>query len=362
MRTALEGYVGVLAAVILFIATNAGIIGVSRLSYSMAQYRQMPDGLRKLHPTRLTPYVSIIIFCTIGCLLVLPPLIHWATDGEYGISGARENEVLGSLYAFGAMLSFSIAHIAVLWMRWRGDERPWTAPFSITIKGRSIALFAVIGLMGTAGAWIVQVATHPLERTIGMAWMAIGPIVYVAYRRANGLSLTQTVRAPVVIPMPSADIAYHSIIVPVIGSRLDHSAMVLACRVAAERGASVTVVGALEIPQSLPLHAELGAGEAQLNQQLDYSRVIAAEFGVQVVTRVIRTRRAAAAVLEEAVNREAQVIVLGVAPRRHLGLSLIGRANEEIVRKSPIRVLVVRERDDYILPGTRGNDRMGGGA
>jgi len=43
-------YVGLLAATILFIATNAGIIGVSRLVYSMGLHRQLPDGLRQLHP------------------------------------------------------------------------------------------------------------------------------------------------------------------------------------------------------------------------------------------------------------------------------------------------------------------------
>ena len=45
-----EIYVGILAATILFIATNAGIIGVSRLTYSMGQHRQLPELLRALHP------------------------------------------------------------------------------------------------------------------------------------------------------------------------------------------------------------------------------------------------------------------------------------------------------------------------
>jgi APA family basic amino acid/polyamine antiporter len=354
MRTALEGYVGVLAAVILFIATNAGVIGVSRLSYSMAQYRQMPDRLRTLHPTRLTPWVSIMIFCTIGALLVTPPLVHWYTDGAIGISGPKENEVLGNLYAFGAMLSFSIAHISVFWMRWRGDERPWSAPLGMRIAGRSIPMFAVVGLIGTGGAWIVQVATHPLERAIGVGWMLIGPVVYVLYRRSQGLTLTDTVRAPVVVPPPSVDVAYQSIMVPVLGARLDHGAMVLACKVAGERGAQIVVAGVLEVPQSLPLHAELGDIEVQLNRELDLAREIAQEFGVDVVTRVLRTRRGEMAVLEEALRRETQLIVLGVSPRRHLGLSLVGRTNERIMRRSPVRVLIVREKDDYILPGQRG--------
>ncbi len=351
------GYVGILAAVILFIATNAGVIGVSRLTYSMAQYRQLPQVLRSLHPKFLTPWVSIIVFCGIGCLLVTPPFFYWLTKDvlewstPLGISGSKENEVLGNLYAFGAMLSFSIAHVSVFWMRWRGDERPWTAPLGSTVAGRSIAWFAVVGFIGTFGAWIVQVATHPLERMIGFGWMAIGPVVYVLYRRSQGLDLTSTLRAPVVVPPPSVDIAYHAIMVPVLGTRLDHSAMVLACRLAADRGAQIVVAGVLEVPRSLPLNAELAEAEVQLNEQLDHARLIGEEFGVEVVTRVLRTRGAETAVIEEALRRETQLIVLGVSPRRHLGLSLVGRTNERIMRRSPVRVVIVRERDDYILPG-----------
>lgn len=354
MLTVLEGYVGILAAVILFIATNAGIIGVSRLSYSMAQYRQMPQGLRKLHPTRMTPYVSITIFTVVGCLLVLPPLVYSMTDGRFGVDGSRQNEVLGNLYAFGAMLSFTIAHLSVLWMRWRGDERPWTAPGGIRIGSHSLALFALVGLLGTGSAWVLQVATHPLERTIGFAWMAIGPIVYIAYRRSIGVGLLETARAPIVVQAPSAEIDYASLLVPVLGGKLDHSALVVACRVAAERGAQIVVLGIVEVPQSLPLHADLAPEvEAGINAQLDAARLIASEYGVDIVTRVQRARRAESAVLEEAVRRESQLIVLGVSPRRHLGLSLVGRTNERIIRRSPVRVVLVREQDDFIQPGTR---------
>ena len=57
---AAEIYVGILAATILFIATNAGLIGVSRLTYSMGQHRQLPELLRVLHPKFRTPYVAIV--------------------------------------------------------------------------------------------------------------------------------------------------------------------------------------------------------------------------------------------------------------------------------------------------------------
>ena len=67
-----EIYVGILAATILFIATNAGMLGVSRLSYSMGQHRQLPELLRALHPRFRTPYVAITLFSGVACVAILP--------------------------------------------------------------------------------------------------------------------------------------------------------------------------------------------------------------------------------------------------------------------------------------------------
>src|SRR5947208_7860458 len=48
--TVLKYYVGILAATILFIATNAGVICASRITYSMASYRHLPPAFRRLQP------------------------------------------------------------------------------------------------------------------------------------------------------------------------------------------------------------------------------------------------------------------------------------------------------------------------
>src|SRR5205823_5677453 len=78
-------YVGLLAATILFIATNAGIIGVSRLVYSMGLHRQVPDRLRQLHRRHGTPWIGILVFGAIACLTLIP----------------GKAEFLGNIYAFG---------------------------------------------------------------------------------------------------------------------------------------------------------------------------------------------------------------------------------------------------------------------
>src|SRR5213075_2206421 len=117
VESGLGYYVAILAATILIIATNAGIIGVSRLTYSMGQHRQLPEAVRHVHPKFNTPYVAIVLYSVIAIFLMIPP-------------GAIA--FLGNLYAFGAMLSFTLAHASVIQMRrtMPTADIPWRGPLS----------------------------------------------------------------------------------------------------------------------------------------------------------------------------------------------------------------------------------------
>src|SRR6201999_3682425 len=94
----LRYYVGILAATILFIATNAGLIGISRLSWSLAEHRQLPIFSPRLHPRHRTPWFTIVVFSIFAGILLIP----------------GKTDFLGNLYSYGAMLSFTIAHAAVV--------------------------------------------------------------------------------------------------------------------------------------------------------------------------------------------------------------------------------------------------------
>src|SRR5262249_48890679 len=85
----LEIYVGILAATILFIATNAGVIGASRITYSMASHRQIPEIFRRLHPRFKTPWLALVVFAGILPIIVILP---------------GSVTFVGTLYSFGATL------------------------------------------------------------------------------------------------------------------------------------------------------------------------------------------------------------------------------------------------------------------
>src|SRR2546423_7868648 len=102
--SAAKVYVGGLAATILFIATNAGVIGASRITYSMASYPQPPEVFRRLHPRFKTPWLALLVFAGIASIIFLLP---------------GNVDFIGRMYAFGAMLSFTVAHCAVIALRYR---------------------------------------------------------------------------------------------------------------------------------------------------------------------------------------------------------------------------------------------------
>jgi len=173
--------VAVLAATILLIATNAGLLGISRLAFSLGAHRQMPSTLSRVHTRFRTPYISIILFCLMALLLLIP---------GFFISDFFES--LGALYTFGSLLSFALAHASVLVLRVKkpGLERPFKLSFNIKVKGYEIPLTAVIGLIATLGIWIVIIVTQHFSLIVGFSWMLLGLLVYYIYRRKIKLPLT----------------------------------------------------------------------------------------------------------------------------------------------------------------------------
>ena len=335
LLSALKIYVGVLAATILFIATNAGIIGASRITYSMATYRQLPEVFRRLHPRFKTPWLSLIVFAGFVSIIVLLP---------------GKTDFLGTMYSFGAMLSFTGAHVSVIQLRRRypDQELAFRARPNITFRGVSWPVFAFFGGTATALAWLVVVVQSPNTRYAGLGWLVIGFAVYVVYRRrVVKASLTETVRAPVVIG-PAAALEYRNILVPVAPTYPLIDAMDFACRLATERRAAIVAVNAIAVPLELPLDAYLPEQVAAANRLLDEARAIGETYGVKVIGRISRTRNAGRAIVDEAARRGSEIIVMG-GPRRMRLMTgrraIFGDVVDFVLKHAPCRVMVAAGKE-----------------
>ena len=327
-------YVGILAATILFIATNAGVIGASRITYAMATYRQMPEVFRRLHPRFKTPAFAIIIFAGIAPIIVMLP---------------GDTTFIGTLYSFGATLSFTVAHASIIRLRalHRDEgERRFTARPNLNIRGVQWPIFALVGGLGTGVSWLVIVVQNPATRWVGLGWLAVGFAGYALYRRRYvQASLTATLKAPAAFG-PALALEYRRILVPVISGQPSDDALDVACRLSAERGATILALTVIEVPLGLAYADVPEDEERAANRELDEARAIGESYGVTVLPRLRRSRSAGHAIVDEARIRNAEIIVLG-APAKQLGRrkrAVFGGTVDFVLRNAPCRVMVATDR------------------
>src|SRR3954453_14733269 len=321
----LSYYVGVLSATILFIATNAGLTGISGLSWSLAEHRQLPAAFSRLHPRYRTPAFTIVFYSVLACLLIIP----------------GRTDFLGNLYSFGAMLSFTTAHVAVLAMRVKdpGRERPCRAPLNFRWRGRLLSATPILGAIGTFAAWLSVIALHVEARTVGIGWMVVGVAGYVVYRRRQGLDLT----SPAKIergerPAAFAELGYRSALVPIFGADVDASALAAAAKLV-DPEATVDALIVLPVPPQLSLEAGLAEEEDRARSVLEAARLAGRRRGIKVRTNLVRTRNPARAIVDEARRLHVEVIYLSTvhAPASERPL---GPITAQLLAERPARIVI----------------------
>ncbi|MBA3429546.1 MAG: amino acid permease [Actinobacteria bacterium] len=326
---ALKIYVGVLAATILFIATNAGVIGASRITYSMATYRQIPEIFRRLHPRFKTPWLSLLIFAGILPIAVIIP-------GDVNF--------VGTLYSFGATLSFTVAHASLVRLRMtdRGRDLLYRAKPNLRARGVDWPVFAVLGGLATGVSFAVILAQNPTTRWVGLGWLAAGLLSYVVYRtRFVRSSVRATVKLPPAVG-PALALEYRRLLVPIVPGQPTDEAFDVAASLAAERGAQIAAVHVIEVQLDLPLNAWLPDRVAQADRELDEAQRIGESYGVTVIPRLIRARSAGPAIVEEARRRGTEIIVIGAARNEltRARRAVFGRTVDYVLRQAPCRVMV----------------------
>jgi APA family basic amino acid/polyamine antiporter len=325
LLTAAKDYVGVLAATILFIATNAGLIGISRLSWSLAEHRQLPGLFSRLHTSYRTPWFTIVFFSALAALLLIP----------------GQTNLLGNLYSFGAMLSFTTAHVAVVALRVRQPdvERPYRIRGGLRWRGAEIPLSAVIGGLGTFAAWCSVVALHGEARTIGIPWMLAGMLGYFYYRKREGLDPRLQYRVERAQRPPDFhELGYRTALVPIFGQDVSAATLHSAAKLIGEDGI-VYAVYVLTVPRQLSLDAGLEDEEVLGRSILESARIQARRSGIKVRTGLIRTRNPGAALVDEAKRIGSDVIYLSTlhAPANE---QRIGVTASYLLQKRPCRIII----------------------
>jgi APA family basic amino acid/polyamine antiporter len=336
------------AVPVLFWAANTSMLGLSRHVYVLATNRQIPSWAGKLERTYSTPYIAIIIAALLALALAIPGDIRF----------------LARVYAFGALLAVTIAQVSIVRLRVVEPdlERPYRVPWNVRIGSHELPLPAILGALISGLGWISVFLLHHTAVYVGGGWMLFGLVFYVIYRRyVEGTPLTRRVQVPEAsLKKQPAEVEYSTILVPVFGTQLDDDIVSTAGRLAdaeveeGERPPRLEVVYVAELPLTVPLDSPLpkdvltGAEKA-----LERAREVGDEYeNVEVTTKVVRARSIGAGIIEEARQKDVEVIVMGGEPPTRIrgGAVLggiggarpdeIGEVTEYVLKRAPCRVLL----------------------
>lgn len=168
------------------VSTNTGVIGVSRVTFSMGRLNLTPRAFSKIHKRFRTPYVTIILFSGIAASILLFNIF---------LPGDELLDLVASLYNFGALIAYLYVNLSAVALRFKETEKAdsYKTPlnFGVNYHGRTVrvSLVSIIGVVSCAAMWVILVWTHPLGRVVGFAWFAVGVVMYFLYRRARGLQV-----------------------------------------------------------------------------------------------------------------------------------------------------------------------------
>ena len=170
-----------LGATILLISANTGVMGASRLTFSMSRLQLVTPWLDKVHPRFHTPVRTIVVF---GLMGLLEAALSFLTPSAL--------DTLGNMYAFGATSGYTLVFISLIRLRFIDpySPRPYKMPFNLPIKyhGRAVEfpVLGVFGLIGVAAILGMVILTHEIGRIAGPAWVLLSLGYYVWFRKSRG--------------------------------------------------------------------------------------------------------------------------------------------------------------------------------
>ena len=136
---------------------------------------------------------------------------------------------------------------------------------------------------------------------------------------------------------------FHKILVPVIGTEADEESIKLACRLAKKDKAKIWAVYVITIKRSLPLDAEIEPEIRKGEDILDRIERIAEEQDYEVETDLLQGREAGPTIVDEAVERDVNLILMGVKYKRRFGQFSLGNVVPYVLKNAPCRVILYQD-------------------
>ncbi|MCW2961635.1 MAG: Basic amino acid/polyamine antiporter, family [Thermoleophilia bacterium] len=340
---------GLLAAGVLLLVARSAIGGVGRVAYTMSRHRQAPSMLFSVGRRTGVPQRAVVMMTIVALALL-----------AVTVSVSDSAVVLAQVYAFGATLTATITLAAVVRLRRTEPEleRPYRAPGNVTVRGRSVPLTAVAGVVASAAMWCIVVLTHDAARVVGLSWMVAGFVAYATYRMTHGLPLVARAEPREVRPLHIDAETYRRVLVAVrpepglLYGAGDAEIIGLANKLLERDGRAlpeVDVVLVHELPLTKPIDAPLGDAETQSARRLGLIADVAAKLDVRIVSTVLRARAAGRAICQQAELAGSDAVLLATrSKQRHRG-EAFGRTVAYVLRHAPCDVVVLQLPEQTLL-------------
>lgn len=195
LYTLLPLWVGLLGFTIVAVSSNTGVIGSSRVTYSMGRHNIMPAWFSKVHPKFRVPHRTIVVFT----LASLGFILFVYLVNVYDLATEDPTIILADLYNYGALIAFMLTNLSLIKLRNKRPElyRPFRSPLTIRVKRKKgtveLPLLAVLGFVINLIVWILVLSLHEVGRIFGTVWFIIGILAYYTYRKQHGLKLNEPV-------------------------------------------------------------------------------------------------------------------------------------------------------------------------
>jgi len=138
-------------------------------------------------------------------------------------------------------------------------------------------------------------------------------------------------------------VEFHKILVPIAGTEADDEAMRLACRLAKKEKSKVYAVYVVTIKRSMPLEAEIEPEIKKAEELLDHIENVAEEQDYETETDILQAREAGPAIVDEAVEQQIDLILMGVKYKRRFGQFSLGDVVPYVLKNAPCRVILYHQ-------------------
>jgi APA family basic amino acid/polyamine antiporter len=330
VHTPLRVFVGFTGAFILLLAASTSVSGFGRLAYSLGEHGQLPRAFGRLHRRTVVSPESVLAASGMAALIIL---LTSLVD--------KPVQFLASLFSFGVLLAFTAAQLAVIKLRYTEPQRrrPFKVPLNVRFRGGELPIPSVVGAVLTFAIWVVAIATHPAARYAGPAWLAAGLVIYFFVRRERGAGLFEHIVSTDEQDVPEA--TFSRILVPMKLGDIGEEMIATAVKLAQDSKSVVVALHVIRVPLDSPLDAPMVDDDERAEASIAEAKLLGADLGVKVKGSIVRARSLGQAIVEEAKQEEADLIVMGSSPRWRRQSRFFSPTVDYVLKSAPCEVLIV---------------------